>query len=260
MGEQRLIGVTQHFRVSIDTDLGDLPALIVLDNCENDFAVIQEYFGSIQPLLLPIEVYIVDQEGASWNPRLGPKAMTCGTKGRDQMELPWFPSFLTAVELVEFFAVAQVGGINGLGWNPGRSAGEGLSRVIGDSLYGGASVHSPVVIQWFGDGSSANQPDFVNNNSTDLDDVAVGCAVLFLNYLRFVLNIAWNSIVTLGGTANVNFKLILRDVYSFNTDVDEDPFPQFQSYVNSIPFFPSRLQFGDNPFWHATGDPSDLGY
>ena len=93
MGEQRLIGVTQHFQVSLDSDLGDLFGQVVLDNCENDFAVIQEYFGGIQPLLLPIEVYIVDQEGASWNPRLGPKAMTCGTRGRDQMEVPWPPSW-----------------------------------------------------------------------------------------------------------------------------------------------------------------------
>jgi hypothetical protein len=258
MGDQKLITATEHFRISVDTDLGEGYGWIISDNCENDFAAIQSYFGGINPLTLPIEVFVVDVEGASWNPRLGPK-ITCGIKGRDGVALPWFPSFLTAVELVEIFAVAQVGGANGLGWNPGQSAGEGLSRVLGDSLYGGASVHTPVAIQWFSDGDPAHQEDFVNQNSSDVNDAAVGCAALFLNYLRFVLNIGWDQIARLAG-ANLNFRLTLRDVYAAVTDVDADPFPQFQSYVNDTPGIFGKLQAGDNPFWHETNDPSDLVY
>jgi len=264
MGDQEPLGTTEHFRVLVDPALKDKHgyALSILETCENDFAVIQNYFGGIKPPILPIDVWSIDDEGAGWSPRAGPRVMWAGTRGRDGVSLYWYASFLTAVELVEFFAIGQVGEFNGLlGWSPARSPGEGLSRVIGDSLYPGASFHTPVAISWWNHGNPDQQKDFVNHNGSDVDDTAVGCSVLFLNYLRYVLNIGWGTIVQLAG-AELNFRLTLRDVCSAVTDDDADPYPQFQSYVNDNYgwyFQQAPGTFGDNPFWHETGDPTDVG-
>ena len=103
--------------------------------------------------------------------------------------------------LVNMVNVAEVDEVmmanQAAGWNCGASAGEGLSRVLSTQRY-------PAELDGFASASSwlnSARPDWVTNTEpTDQDYVSIGCATLFLNYLRYRLHFSLVRIVEAGGT------------------------------------------------------------
>jgi hypothetical protein len=93
-------------------------------------------------------------------------------------------------EVVEVFSANQR-----RGWNCGASNGEGLSRVLATELHPSQLDGFATASAWL----NSKRPNFVDRNDpTDEHPIATGCAVLFLNYLRYQLGYSWSDIVTHG--------------------------------------------------------------
>jgi hypothetical protein len=192
-------GTTANFDVSYLTKLGQLGADLakaILQNCERDYATLQKVFGGITPQRLPFVVQITaDNSGASHSSCMG---TDIAVGGKSDGNVDFIRSLLVA-EADEVFMANF-----GHGWDCGASNGEGLSRVLANDIYKEVEpmdfVSSSV---WL---SLNPRPNFVDHTyPTDIDYNSIGCAVLFLNWLRFQLNHSWTQIVaagsgTLGGT------------------------------------------------------------
>ena len=91
-------------------------------------------------------------------------------------------------------------GIRGAGrWNPGDSAGEGLSRLcaIERASLGYTSEYHVTVNTWM---LSAARADWISQSKpTDTDDDSTGCAMLFLYYLHSQLYVSIPHIIQQGG-------------------------------------------------------------
>src|SRR5438105_4835638 len=72
---------------------------------------------------------------------------------------------------------------------------DGLSRIFATELY-------PASLDGFASGASwldGGRPDYVNaTDPTDRNYVSIGCATLFLNWLRYQLHFTWAEIVAAG--------------------------------------------------------------
>jgi hypothetical protein len=74
-------------------------------------------------------------------------------------------------------------------------------------MYPGAEPSNFVSVPVWLDRTSpdfGNRPDFITQTLSfdqggDRDYWAIGCSVLFLNWLRFQLNFSWNDIIAAGG-------------------------------------------------------------
>jgi hypothetical protein len=100
---------------------------------------------------------------------------------------------LVVAEEVEVFEAAQ-----NRGWDCGASNGEGLSRVLATELYPAELDGFATAAAWL---DSSDRPDWVSKTDpTDQNAVSTGCAVLFLNYLRYQLNFSWPQIVAAAGS------------------------------------------------------------
>lgn len=125
-------GNTTHFDVSYLTSLGkkgaDLAAAI-LQNCERDYATLEQVFGGLTPEGLPFIVQITsDNTGASHSSCMGTDISVGGKSGSN---VDFLRSLLVA-EADEVFMANF-----GHGWNCGASNGEGLSRVLANDIYKG---------------------------------------------------------------------------------------------------------------------------
>jgi hypothetical protein len=144
----------------------------------------------------------------------------------------------------------------GLGWDCGASNGEGLSRVLANDMYPGAEptnfMSAPVWLDQtspdFGD-----RPDFVTttlpfDQGGDQNYWAIGCSVLFLNWLRFQLNFSWNQIISSGRvTLDASYKTLTGR---------SDALSRFMAHVQAN--FPSGTPSGlstDQP-WPLPGLPA----
>src|SRR6266436_5643895 len=80
------VGKTDHFDVSYVTGLGKKGAALahaILQNCERDYATLQQVFGGITPHRLPFVVQITpDGTGASHSRCLGTDISVGGKSGR----------------------------------------------------------------------------------------------------------------------------------------------------------------------------------
>ena len=189
LGPYTLRGSTANFDVYYDNSLGasgQALADTVLANCEQDFTQLRAWFG-ITAGRFP--VYIDPGSFGAYHASCAATEMHCaaftGTNGA-------LVSMLTVAEADEVFMANQ-----NAGWNCGASAGEGLSRVLATERY-------PAQLDGFASGASwldSARPDWVTNTEgTDRNYVSIGCATLFLNYLRYQLNLSWDKTVQAGGT------------------------------------------------------------
>lgn len=142
---------------------------------------------------------------------------------------------LVVAEEVEVFSALQ-----GLGWDCGASNGEGLSRALAATdLYPGSLNGFNSAATWL---DTPGRPDYVNTNDpTDRNYVSTGCAVLFLNYLRYQLGYSWQAIVGAGGST-------LRATYQSLTG-STDALTPFKALLQRR--FPEGTPSGltnDNPF------------
>ncbi len=236
-----LRGSTPHFNVYYDPALpaGAAVADGILATCERDFGTMQWYFGGIAPPALPFNIVIapLDPSGRGYG---GAYHYGCSAVDLylDAKTVPIldidYTRFLLIAEAVEVFSAAQ-----GAGWNCGASNGEGLSRVLAADTYPAQLDGYTTAGIWL---DAPGRPDYVNvTDPTDRNAVSTGCAVLFLNYLRYQEDFTWPEIVAAAGAT-------LQQTYQHLTK-QADAFTPFKNLLQR--FYPTGRSSGlttDNPF------------
>lgn len=238
-------GKTDHFNVYYDADLKSVPnipsiAQGVLAICEVDFAKLLGYFQQPPPGL-PFNVILMLRDSTG-NGLAGAVHQLC-TDTTIFCDIRINPpdaelsSFLLAMEATEVFASA-------FHWDCMACSGEGLSRVMGTLCHPGELGQYATAAQWL----DSNRPNFVdvnfiddNGNVSDANNVANGCAVLFLNYLHHARGFAWSQIVQAGAET-------LAAVYTELTG-ETDAWDTFSTEMARLfpPGRPSGL-VSDNPY------------
>jgi hypothetical protein len=211
-------GSTQHFEVFYDdanlSGLGILLGQEVIDNCEKDFAQVQDWFGGMTLPTSALPFKIMLDAGPPW----GAYHWGCGNSTIHILNVDdkhsGLTSLLVVAEVVEVLAYNQ----NIDAWKCSWSNGEALSRVLATASkppktliksLTSASVWLDAMTK--ADGSKGRD-DFVNTtikNNGDTNDKANGCGTLFLNYLHYQLGFSWRDIVAAGNTTDAK----LADTY-----------------------------------------------
>ena len=228
-------GNTAHFNVSYQSDLGQQGADLaqaILQNCERDFASLQQIFGGLTPQRMPIVVHITSGSGGASH--LGCLGTAISVGGNTDGGVDFMRSLLV-MEVTEVFMANF-----GRGWNCAASPGEGLSRVIANDLYKGVEPGDFISSnQWLNLEDRINYVD--RSDPTDTNYDSIGCSVLFLNWLRFQLNHTWADIVAASGATLANTYKNLTGKVSAWAD--------FTAFLNA--HFPGSQWYdldSDNPF------------
>ena len=228
------VGKTDHFDVSYVTSLGKTGAALaqaILQNCERDYATLQQVFGGITPHRLPFIVQITpDGTGASHSSCMGTDISVGGKSG-------------SAVDFIRSLLVAEADEVFmanfGRGWDCGASNGEGLSRVLANDIYKGVEPAGFISSNSWLNSPRANYVEHTYPSDTHYP--SIGCSVLFLNWLRFQLNRSWTDIVSSGGpTLGTTY----RNLFGKST-----AWQDFQSIISA--HFPAGKNYNlktDNPF------------
>ena len=228
------VGNTDHFDVSYVTSLGGTGAALaraILQNCERDYATLQQIFGGITPQQLPFIVQITrDATGASHSSCMGTDISLGGKSG-------------SAVDFIRSLLVAEADEVFmanfGRGWDCGASNGEGLSRVLANDIYQGVEPAGFISSNSWLNSPRANYVEHTYPSDTDYP--SIGCSVLFLNWLRFQLDRSWTDIVASGGAT-------LAETYQ-NLIGKSTAWQDFQSVISV--HFPAGKNYNlktDNPF------------
>src|SRR5215469_3404740 len=183
-------GSTTNFDVYYDNSLGangQNLADAVLANCEWDLFELRGWFGGVAAGRFSI--YIDPGSFGAYHANCSATELHLAAfSGTDGL----LENMLNVAEADEVMMANQ-----GAGWNWGASAGEGLSRVLATQRY-------PASLNGFASASSclnSNRPDWVTQTEgTDRNYVSIGCATLFLNYLRYQLHLSLARIVEAGGS------------------------------------------------------------
>ena len=231
LGPYTRAGSTASFDVYYDTSLGDNGqhlAGAVLVNCEADLFALRGWFGGVDPGRFT--VYIDPGSFGAYHATCTATEIHCAAFGETDGALV---NMASVAEAAEVMMAAQ-----NAGWNCGASAGEGLSRVLAAQRY-------PADLDGFASASSwlnSARPDWVSTTQdTDRDYVSIGCATLFINYLRYQLHIGLARIVQARGTT-------LQAVYQHLTG-SADAFGPFAALLQRhFPAGPDVELAGDNPF------------
>jgi hypothetical protein len=232
-------GKTQHFEVFFANSLGaNGPALAdaVLARCEQDYAALQGFFGGITPGGLPFQVHIQPGTNGASHASCTATGLFCDAFTGTDRELV---NSLVVAEADEVFMANQ-----GKGWDCGGSNGEGLSRILADELHPnelsppGTGVTFASAASWL----DSDRPNWVDaTEPTDQNFVSIGCATLFINYLRHQLGFSLPAIVQAGGAT-------LAETYQRLTG-RTDAFQPFADLLQR--HFPVGSRSGlanDNPF------------
>jgi hypothetical protein len=229
-------GTTHNFSVYFEDALGaNGPALAdaVLATSEHDYASLQALFGGIAPPGLPFSVYVVAGDFGAYHAACGGMELHCAAFDGTNRDLV---RMLVVAEADEVFMDAQ-----GVGWNCGYSNGEALSRALAMELY-------PAQLDGFASASAwLNSPrqDFVNRNDpTDQTYESIGCAALFINYLRNQTGLRYplDQIVQKGAPT-------LTQTYHNLTGNNHNPFPAFAALLaTKFPVGGQATWPNDNPF------------
>jgi hypothetical protein len=229
-------GTTANFNVFFENTLGaNGPVLAdaVLANCEQDYSALQNFFGGIAPAGLPFNVYVVTGDFGAYHATCAATEMHCAAFDGTNADLV---RMLVVAEADEVFMDAQ-----GAGWNCGFSNGEALSRILSTEAY-------PAQLDGFASASAylnSARNDFVNQNDlTDQNYESIGCAALFINYLRNQTGLQFplDQIVQKGGPT-------LAQTYKNLTGNNDDPFVAFAALLNTkFPAGSPATWPDDNPF------------
>ena len=230
-------GSTTHFSVSYDPSLGAnglTVANAILATCEADYNALRFWFN-VTPPGLPFQIHVVPGSGGASHASCAATSLSIQANSGPGVDIPFLRSLVVA-EADEVFM-----GSSPRSWNCGFSNGEGLSRVLANTLYPGAEpanfVSSP---SWL---DASGRPDFVSvTDHTDRNYTSIGCAVLFLYWMRYQLGFTWNQICqadgpTLAATythltgrtdALARFKALLSARYPIGTPsglTTDNPYP-----------------------------------
>ncbi|MGH7722656.1 MAG: hypothetical protein ACRENL_07470 [Candidatus Dormibacteria bacterium] len=224
---------TTNFRVSYEDALGANGAVLadaVLATCEADYATLRTWFAGLTPGGLPFTVFVVAGTFGAYH-------ATCAAT---ELHLAAFDG--TNADLVRMLMVAEADEVmmaaQNVGWDCGYSHGEGLSRVLSTELYPAQLDGFATAASWL----DSNRTDWVSTTEqTDQNYVSIGCATLFLNYLRNQLGHSLTAIVGAGAPT-------LAQVYT-NLSGSTDAFAPFNALLQRR--FPLGRPSGlttDNPF------------
>jgi hypothetical protein len=278
-------GSTANFDVYYDNSLGvngEQLANAVLANCESDLFALQGWFGGVTPGRF--SVYIDPGSFGAYHASCAATELHLAAFGGTDGALE---NMLNVAEADEVMMAVQ-----GASWDCGASAGEGLSRVLATQRY-------PAELDGFASASSwlnSARPDWVTNTEpTDGNYVSIGCATLFLNYLRYQLHFSLARIVQAGGAtlqgtyqhltgsaaAFAPFAALLQRHFPAGTPValaDDNPFPLLdaaswggweslggilESPPRVVAWAPNRLDIfavgTDSALWHQWWDGAAWG-
>jgi hypothetical protein len=228
-------GATAHFQVSYVSSLGQKGKALadaLLANCERDYNTLEAAFCNVAVQNLPFVVQVTsDSTGASHSSCMG---TDISIGGNSDGNVDFIRSLLVA-EVDEVFMANF-----GRGWDCGASNGEGLSRVLAGDIYQGVTPPDFIASNvWLNQNS---REDWVNTtDGTDRNYNSIGCAVLFLNWLRFQLKHPWKVIIEKGDTT-------LAGTY-LNLTGKATAWTEFSTFMEQN--FPSGRNYNldtDNPF------------
>lgn len=192
-GASTLRGSTSHFRVSFETNLGGVGERLadrILATCEADYAKLRGWFG-IDPPGMPFNVSIVSGSFGARHRNCDTTDLQCAAFDGNDADLV---RMMMVAEVVEVFGASLPVADR---WDCGASNGEGLSRVLAVEVVQHPLGPFATASTWL---SAPNRPDFVSSTDpSDLHFLSIGCATLFLNYLRYQLQKDWVDIVRKGG-------------------------------------------------------------
>ena len=221
-----LAGSTANFEVAYDNTLrseGQALADAILGRCEQDLSQLRSFFGGASAG--PFSIFIDPGTFGAYHFSCAGTEIHCAAFDLE--------NFLNCAEVDEVLMAAQA-----KGWNCGASAGEGLSRVLATELHPASLGRFASASHWL----NSPRPDWVTRTEgTDRDYVSIGCATLFINYLRHQLHFSFAQIVQAGGTT-------LQQTYERLTG-SADAFGPFASLLEAA--FPPGVTVNlpnDNPF------------
>jgi hypothetical protein len=226
-----LAGSTTDFDVSYDTTLGSngkTLAEAILRSCEPDLSQFRSFFGGVSTGRF--SVFIDPGSFGAYHTSCASTVIHCAAYSGTNGDLE---NFLNCAEVSEVLMAAQA-----KGWNCGASAGEGLSRVLATELHPASLGNFASASHWL----NSARPDWVTQTEgTDRDYVSIGCATLFINYLRYQHHFSLAQIVQAAGTT-------LQQTYQRLTG-STDAFGPFASLLEAR--FPPGVTVNlpnDNPF------------
>jgi hypothetical protein len=232
-GPYTLRGTTANFQVSYEDALGASGPILAdaaLATCEADYTSLRTWFGGLTPGGLPFTLFVVTGTFGAYH-------ASCAAT---ELHLAAFDG--TNVDLVRMLMVAEADEVmmaaQNLGWDCGASHGEGLSRILSTELYPAQLNGFATAASWL----DSSRPDWVTTTEpTDQNYVSIGCATLFLNYLRHQLGYRLTAIVGAGAPT-------LAQVYT-KLSGKTDAFAPFNALLQQR--FPAGRPSGltnDNPF------------
>jgi hypothetical protein len=231
-------GSTANFDVAYDATLVSVGAALadaILGRCEQDLSQLRSFFGGVSTDRFSVFIDPYTKYGA-YHLGCASREIHCLNVAVNAADGD-LENFLNCAEVDEVLMAVQA-----KGWYCGGSAGEGLSRVLATELHP-ASLNTSLAN--FSSASfwlNSARPDWVTQTEgTDHDHVSIGCATLFINYLRHQLRFSLAQIVQAGGTT-------LQQTYERLTG-STDAFGPFASLLEAA--FPPSVTVdlpNDNPF------------
>ena len=245
---------TTHYSITYNSSLsqadGHDRAQALAAVCEQDYAIMAGWFpGLALPFALPIPVAIVPGTGASASWDLTPVITLTPGNGANLTLV----RYLLVSEVVEMFAKSLKAAVANSGWyytaggfEDEGQAGEALSLLLGAEFLVAAGLGSSMpgfdsANRWLGNGRT----DYINTppDRDNKHDAKVGCAILFLYYLKVQLGFSVLQIIQAGAPR-------LADVYRNLTGRQDDPFLRFKKILDRA--FPDRSTITagnlDNPY------------
>ena len=229
-------GNTTHFSVSYDSSLGANGLTIanaILATCEADYNALKAWFN-VTPSGLPFQIDVVPGSGGASHASCAATSLSIQANSGPGVDIPFLRSLVVAEEDEVFM------GTSPRSWNCGYSNGEGLSRVLANTLYPGAEPSNFVSSATWLDANP--RPDFVTvTDHTDRNYTSIGCAVLFLYWMRYQLGFTWNQICQADGAT-------LAATYTKLTG-RTDALPRFEALLSAR--YPAGKPSGltvDNPY------------
>lgn len=238
----QVLGTTSHqFQLFFDSSIDPTTGLTACDalaqNVFTDYEVLSSWFGGIE--LDHFDIH-VDPPGTHH----GALHFDCGARDiHIDLGSPDFDRMLVASEETEVFSANFDGD-----WDCGNSCGEALSRALAEELYPGNANGSPATVWLNGPRDNWIQ----QNDETDLNFDSTGCALLFLNWLRYQIGYRWEQIV---GAGRQITDLNPEKLYHALTNAsDGNGWKTFQSFIDAqFPVGTKVSLSGNNPFPIITG-------
>jgi hypothetical protein len=212
---------SQHFMTTYAAGDPDAQAraLAIGATCENDLATLSTWFNcdfDSSPHGIWVHVPTGQQGGGAtntgYNYRQSSQMIINGTFASSGAA----PNPLLRDEYARMLFVAELAEIlmdfSLSAWRRGDSMGEGLSLLAAQTLHPigyYATGYGPRINTWL----TGGRPDWISKSEpTDRDQISFGCAIVFLNYLRYQKNFSFSDIVEAAGGGL--FTLLTRPISS----------------------------------------------